>query len=269
MRLKVNAYTNIRSAAAPGSSAAKAMEPEHAEKAAAESGAQAPGQSDAAAMMAYLRGKYGNIHFSVLSSANSGNIGSYGYGSGQTGFNHVAISETLLEKMGADEGLRRYVENILDHMGEYRNTARADAMIRDRKLVGMGLVIDDDAQAYMWTAVQKRDKDSVYPTYWRDRESTSFYAKNKKARRNSHYNYSHSNNMMRLASQSTENMPPCLRRSMRTLLEVCSLPLAMMSISGTCRLSRHQRPTPVTFRWTAEAKWSTPRLAVRKRPLMM
>ena len=38
---------------------------------------------------------------------------------------------------------------------------------------------------------------------------------------------------------------------------------------GTCRLSRHQRPTPVTFRWTAEAKWSTPRLAVRKRPLMM
>lgn len=198
MRLKVNAYTNIRSAAAPGSSAAKAMEPEHAEKAAAESGAQAPGQSDAAAMMAYLRGKYGNIHFSVLSSANSGNIGSYG--SGQTGFNHVAISETLLEKMGADEGLRRYVENILDHMGEYRNTARAGAMIRDRKLVGMGLVIDDDAQAYMWTAVQKRDKDSVYPTYWRDRESTSFYAKNKKARRNSHYNYSHSNNMMRLAS---------------------------------------------------------------------
>ena len=200
MRLKVNAYTNIRSAAAPGSSAAKAMEPEHAEKAAAESGAQAPGQSDAAAMMAYLRGKYGNIHFSVLSSANSGNIGSYGYGSGQTGFNHVAISETLLEKMGVDEGLRRYVENILDHMGEYRNTARADAMIRGRKLVGMGLVIDDDAQAYMWTAVQKRDKDSVYPTYWRDRESTSFYAKNKKARRNSHYNYSHSNNMMRLAS---------------------------------------------------------------------
>ena len=49
MRLKVNAYTNIRSAAAPGSSAAKAMEPEHAEKAAAEKAAAEKAAAEQAA----------------------------------------------------------------------------------------------------------------------------------------------------------------------------------------------------------------------------
>lgn len=192
MKLNINAYTNA--GAAPGTFAAKTMEAESPENTVVGEDCQ----TDTASMMAYLRNKYKNIDFTILSSANSGNIGSYGRG--QTGTNHVAISEKLLEKMGLDEDLRQYVENILDHMGEYQNAARASAMIRDRKLVGMGLVIDDDAQAYLWTADQKRDKESAYPTYWRDRESTSFYAKNKKAKSTSHYNYSHSNNMMRLAS---------------------------------------------------------------------
>lgn len=197
MKLNIHAYTGTGPAVSPGISAAKTVETEVSESSGVESG-QASGQSGAASMIAYLKNKYRNIDFTILSSVNNGNLGSYG--KGQTGTNHVAISEKLLEKMGTDEDLRRYVENILDHMGDYQNTARADAMIRDRKLVGMGLVIDEDAQAYLWTAVQKRDKDSVYPTWWRDRESTSFYAKNKKTKSTSGYNYSHSNNMMRLAS---------------------------------------------------------------------
>lgn len=194
MKLNVNAYTNTGSAALAGTSVAKAMEPDSSGNAAVERGSQ----PDGAAILAYLRDKYRNIDFQVLSSADNGNIGAYG--KGQTGTNHVAVSEKLLEKMGTDERLLQYVENILDQIGNYRNTAQANAMIRDRKLVGMGLVIDDDAQTYMWTAVQKRNKDSTYPTYWRDRESTSYYAKNKKAKSSTHYNYSHSNNMMRLAS---------------------------------------------------------------------
>lgn len=198
MKLNANVYTGIRSTALPGNSAAKVPDSDMPENVVAENGIPASERTGAAAMIAYLKDKYRNIDFTVLPSVNSGNVGSCG--SGQTGTNHVAISEKLLEKMGTDESLRQYVENILNHMGDYRNTARANAMIRDRKLVGMGLVIDDDAQAYMWTAVQKRDKESAYPTYWRDRESTSYYAKNKKTKSSSHYNYSHSNNMMRLAS---------------------------------------------------------------------
>lgn len=194
MGLHIHAYANLGAAVLPGASAMKSMETGAAGNEAVENS----GRTDAAAMLAYLKDTYRNIDFSVFSSSHSGNIGSYGRG--QTGTDHVAISEKLLEKMGTDEELRQYVENILDHMGEYRNAARANAMIRDRKLTGMGLVIDDEARAYMWTAVQKRDKDSVYPAYWRDRESTSFYEKNKKTKSSSHYNYSHSNNMMRLAS---------------------------------------------------------------------
>lgn len=198
MKLNINAYTTARAAVLSGSPAAKPMEGEIPGCLAVEGGGRIPEQTGAAAMLTYLKDKYKDISFTVLSSAGSGNIGAYG--SGQTGTNHVAISGKLLERMSADEGLRQYVEDILDHMGDYRNTAQTNAMIRDRKLVGMGLVIDDDAQTYMWTAVQKRDKESVYPQYWRDRESTSYYAKNKKAKSPSRYNYSHSNNMMRLAS---------------------------------------------------------------------
>lgn len=163
------------------------------------SGDSTPPESGAAEMMSYLTGKYKNINFSFLSFDNSNKIS--GYVANKKGFNNVTISTELLEKMSSDEDMRKYVESILDNIGKYRNSAQAQAMVSDKELVGMGLVLGDDAEVYMWTAMQERDKDSIYPTYWRDRESTSFYSKHVKNKKpTTTYNYSHSTNMMRLAN---------------------------------------------------------------------
>ena len=115
--------------------------------------------------------------------------------------NHVAISPELLEKMSTDEEVRRQVENVLNHLDSYQKSAQTSAFLKDKELVGMGLVLSEDGQVSMWTATTERDKEKVYPTYWRDRESTSFYSKHAKNKGySSPYNYSHSTNMMRLAN---------------------------------------------------------------------
>ena len=158
-----------------------------------------PDQSGAAAMMNYLKENYKHINFSFISFDNKSQIGQYG--STKKGMNHVAISPELLEKMSTDEEVRRQVENVLNHLDSYQKSAQTSAFLKDKELVGMGLVLSEDGQVSMWTATTERDKEKVYPTYWRDRESTSFYsihAKNKGY--SSPYNYSHSTNMMRLAN---------------------------------------------------------------------
>ncbi len=183
--------TKVPNAAAVGMAPTNLLKSTSSDSMAAESGA--------AEMMSYLTGKYKNINFSFLSFDSSSKIS--GFAANQKGFNNVTISTKLLEKMSADEELRRYVEGILDNIGEYRNQAQAQAMISNKELAGMGLVLGDDAQAYMWTATKERDTESIYPTYWRDRESTSFYAKEAKKKKSvTTYNYSHSTNMMRLAN---------------------------------------------------------------------
>ena len=153
-------------------------------------------QSDAASMMKYLKQTYKNINFSVISFENHQQISQYG--AGQTGTNNVAISEELLEKMSTDENLRQHVENILNHMDQYQKSANVEALLKNKELVGMGLVIGEDGQVSKWTAMQKKDE-STQPTWWRDKKSTSFYAKKKSPKVNS-YSYSHTSSMMRLAS---------------------------------------------------------------------
>lgn len=153
-------------------------------------------QSDAASMMKYLKQTYKNINFSVISFENHQQISQYG--KGQTGTNNVALSEKLLERMSTDENLRQHVENILNHMDQYQKSANVDALLRNKELVGMGLVIGEDGQVSKWTAMQKKEEEAN-ATWWRDKKSTSFYAKKKSPKVNS-YSYSHTSSMMRLAS---------------------------------------------------------------------
>lgn len=161
-------------------------------------------ESNVASMMNYLKQKYGNINFSFFSFENRSQIGQYG--ATQKGTNNVTISPELLEKMSTDENLRKSVENVLDHMSSYQKSAKLEAFLFDKELTGMGLVLDEDGQVTKWMATTERDKESIYPTYWRDRESTSFYAKNQKKKTStSTYNYSHTTNMMRLAG--AKNVP--------------------------------------------------------------
>lgn len=156
----------------------------------------AAAQTDAASMIKYLKQTYKNINFSVISFENHQQISQYG--AGQTGTNNVAISEELLEKMSTDENLRQHVENILNHMDQYQKSANVEALLKNKELVGMGLVIGEEGQVSKWTAMQKKDE-STQPTWWRDKKSTSFYAKKKSPKVNS-YSYSHTSSMMRLAS---------------------------------------------------------------------
>lgn len=164
----------------------------------------AANQSGAAAMMNYLKENYKHINFSFVSFDNKSQIGQYG--SAMTGKNNVAISPELLEKMSTDEDVRNHVENILRHLISYQKSAQAGAFLKDKELVSMGLVIDEDGNVSMWSATKERDKENIYPTYWRDRESTNFYSKYAKKKSSlSNYSFSHSNNMMRLAS--AKNVP--------------------------------------------------------------
>lgn len=151
---------------------------------------------DAASMMKYLTQTYENINFSVISFESHQQISQYG--AGQTGTNHVALSEKLLERMSTDENLRKHVENILNHIDQYQKSANVDALLRNKELVGMGLVIDESGQVSKWTAMQKKEEKTNL-TWWRDKKSTSFYA-NKKSPKVNSYSYSHTSSMMRLAS---------------------------------------------------------------------
>lgn len=161
-------------------------------------------QSGAVEMMNYLKENYKHINFNFISFDNKSQISQYG--SAMKGMNNVTISPELLEKMSTDEEVRNHVENVLRHLSSYQKSAQTGAFLSDKELVSMGLVLDEDGQVSMWTATKERDKEKIYPTYWRDRESTSFYSKYAKKKTNvTNYNYSHSSNMMRLAS--AKNVP--------------------------------------------------------------
>lgn len=161
-------------------------------------------QSGAVDMMNYLKENYKHINFNFISFDNKSQISQYG--STMKGTNNVTISPELLEKMSTDEGVRSHVENVLRHLNSYQKSAQTGAFLSDKELVSMGLVLDEDGQVSMWTATKERDKEKIYPTYWRDRESTSFYSKYAKKKTTANtYNYSHSSNMMRLAS--AKNVP--------------------------------------------------------------
>lgn len=163
-------------------------------------GDNASNQSGAASMMNYLKENYKHINFNFASFDNKSQIAQYG--STMTGINNVTISAGLLEKMSTDEEVRKQVENVLNHLNSYQKSAQTSAFLRDKELVSMGLVLDEEGQVSMWTATKERDKEKIYSTYWRDRESTSFYAQEAKKKKgySSPYNYSHSTNMMRLAN---------------------------------------------------------------------
>ena len=145
-------------------------------------------QSGAAAMVKYLTQKYQHIEFSFLSFDNNRQIAQYG--AGRTGTNNVTISAELLEKMSSDDKVRQHVEDILQHLSDYQNTAKFEALLCDKKLVGMGLVIDEDGQVSKWTAMQKKEKED-YPVWWRDKESSSYYSTKVKTPKTKKYSFSH------------------------------------------------------------------------------
>lgn len=152
-------------------------------------------QSNAASMMDYLTQTYKNVNFSFLSFDSNKQIAQYGLT--QTGLNNVTISPKLLEKMSTDEEVRKRVEDVLGALDKYQQSAKIEALLCDKELAGMGLVIDEDGRVSKWTAMKEKDKED-YPVWWRDRESTSYYVK-KKTPKVSSYSYSHTTNMMRLA----------------------------------------------------------------------
>ena len=116
----------------------------------------AAAQTDAASMIKYLKQTYKNINFSVISFENHLQISQYG--AGQTGTNNVAISEELLEKMSTDENLRQHVENILNHMDQYQKSANVEALLKNKELVGMGLVIGEDGQVSSGRQCRRKTK---------------------------------------------------------------------------------------------------------------
>ena len=107
----------------------------------------ASSQSGAVEMMNYLKENYKHINFSFISFDNNSQIGQYG--STMKGKNNVAISSELLEKMSTDEEVRNHVENILRHLNSYQNAAQTGAFLKDKELVSMGLVIDEDGKVSM------------------------------------------------------------------------------------------------------------------------
>ena len=116
-------------------------------------------QSGVVEMMNYLKENYKHINFSFVSFDNNSQVGQYG--STKKGKNNVAISPELLEKMSKDEDVKNHVENILRHLSSYQKSAQTGAFLKDKELVSMGLVIDDDGKVSMWTATKERDKEKI------------------------------------------------------------------------------------------------------------
>lgn len=157
----------------------------------------APEASPETAMMDYLKNKYQNINFDFRSFANQKEIKQYG--AAKTGMANVTIDPELLKKMSTDEALRKRVENALDNLSRYQTSAQFEALLADKKPIGMGLVFDEDGEMTKWVTMQEKEKQEQNPPiYWRADESTSFYSTKKKKEVVS-YKYSQSTSMMLLA----------------------------------------------------------------------
>lgn len=162
--------------------------------------------SDAEKLMNELRNTYKNIHFDFISLSDTGQI--QNYAASKKGLNNVALSPQLLEKMANDEGLKNRVKNILSLMNNYQFSSHVQAGLMDKKLTGMGLILDENGEVSKWTAMEDQKKDDFSWAYQKkDGNESPFFKKTTKKQSPFavSYKYSHSQSMMRLAS--AKNVP--------------------------------------------------------------
>lgn len=151
-------------------------------------------------LMNELKNNYQNIHFDFIDFKNENQIKEYA--SAHNGLNNVVISQSLLEKMTTDEALLGKVKNILDSLSSYQYDSITGAYLTDKKLIGMGLVFDENGEVSKWTKTEEIPEkqpfipeDTSSDVSWLFSESTE-----KKEHFSIPYKYSHSYHMMRLAS---------------------------------------------------------------------
>lgn len=150
-------------------------------------------------LMNELRSKYKNIHFDFLSFENDDQLKKYV--SSKRGLSNIAIDPALLEKMANDDTVRTRVESVLSMLDNYRFSSQVQAQLMDKRLTGMGLVLDENGDVSKWTVMEENPKpDFYYSTLNKDDHRWSQFYQKRKNPKMTTYKYSHSRSMASLAS---------------------------------------------------------------------
>lgn len=169
-------------------------------QASASSKAASPGAqpSSTEKLMNELKNKYQHIHFDFISFENDDQLKQYV--SSKRGLNNVAIDPALLEKMANDDTVRTRVESVLSMLNNYRFSSQVQAQLMDKRLTGMGLVLDADGDVSKWTVMEETEKPFYYSTLSQDDHRWSQFYQKRKNPKMTTYKYSHSRSMASLAS---------------------------------------------------------------------
>lgn len=158
--------------------------------------------SDVENLMEELKDTYKNIHFDFISFSDTEQV--QNYAASKKGFNNVALSPELLEKMVNDEGLKSRVKNILNLMSNYQFSSQVQAGLMDKELTGMGLILNENGEVSKWTAMKDQPKKNDFSWTWQKKEDDKNSFCKKKTKKESPYavayKYSHSQSMMQLAN---------------------------------------------------------------------
>lgn len=156
--------------------------------------------STAEKVIEQLQKDYQHIHFDVVDFKNNDQIKKYA--SLQDRINNVTISKQLLEKMASDQTLYTKIEEILNSLSKYQSSSLTEAYLTDKKLTGMGLIIDENGEVTKWTATEALPQETQFSPNKEEfpwKTNTNSTTKKKKDDLVP-YKYSQSYNMMRLAS---------------------------------------------------------------------
>lgn len=147
-----------------------------------------------------LKNSYKNIHFDFIDFTNKEQLKNYA--SSQQGMNHVVISKELLDKMSADPSLQTKVKDVLNSFSKYQSGALSEAYLTNKKLLGMGLVIDENGEVSKWTTTEELpEQKNPFKEIPAPPTSHSMNTTDKKKNPYSTpYKYSHSSRMMQLAN---------------------------------------------------------------------
>lgn len=151
-------------------------------------------------LMDELKNSYKNIHFDFIDFTNKDQLKNYA--ASQQGMNHVVISQELLEKMVSDTSLQTKVKDVLNSFSKYQSGAMSEAYLTNKKLLGMGLIINENGEVSKWTATEELpEKNFSFPEVPSSTPSHSFSSTDKKKNPYSTpYKYSQSSQMMQLAN---------------------------------------------------------------------
>ncbi len=147
-----------------------------------------------------LKNSYKNIHFDFIDFTNKDQLKNYA--ASQQGTNHVVISKELLDKMVSDTSLQTKVKDVLNSFSKYQSNALSEAYLTNKKLLGMGLVIDENGEVSKWTTTkelpEQKNPSTEIPT-----PPTSHSVSTPDKKKNPYstpYKYSQSSQMMQLAN---------------------------------------------------------------------